>query len=114
MNTLAPKCALVIDDEPLVSILLEDILRDQGYEVTVVNTHEALEEALSGKWYEVAITDTDLAIFAAMSKWSVDRIIICSGKSANELQQHYPGVPIIQKPIDEALLTQLLSKPTRS
>ena len=101
---LAPK-ALVIDDEALLTFLVEDILRSRGYDVTVVNTRSQLQEKLTHGRYALAVTDTDLATLDEMQTWNVDQIVICSGKPAPELEAEYPHMPYVTKPfVDEDLI----------
>ena len=46
MTIQAPR-ALVADDEGMASMLIEDILADRGYVVSIANTRAQLEAALS-------------------------------------------------------------------
>ena len=94
--------ALVVDDETMVALLIEDVLRSVGYHVTVANTLEALEDALRAHRFDLAVTDTDFADAAAMQQWNVGRIIVCSGKSMAHLGEMYPGFEIVLKPFEEA------------
>jgi len=99
-NTHAPR-ALVIDDEALVAVLIEEFLHDLGYDVTVVNSRAQLDKALQQGWYDLAVTDTDLASFDDMKTWQVDRIVLCSGKPKDHLEQAFPQMPYVTKPFME-------------
>lgn len=93
--------ALVVDDEPLVSVLIEDILQARGYAVTVANNRQQLEEALTTDRFELAVTDTDLASYPEMRAWNIDNIILCSGKPRAALEAEFPGLPRVLKPFAE-------------
>ena len=96
MFNSAPR-ALVADDEGLVSSLIEDILIDRGYCVTVVNTRQQLEEALTQRW-DLAVADTDLASATDMASWNVQRVVLCTGQPADAVAEEFPGIPFIAKP----------------
>ena len=97
MDIQAPK-ALVIDDEGMVSMLIEDILADRGYDVTVVNTRAQLQEALKLDCWTLAVTDTDLATFDEMQHWNVDRVVLCTGKTEAVIREEFPFMPFVLKP----------------
>ena len=107
MNMHAPK-ALVIDDEALLTFLVEDVLRARGYDVTVVNTRKQLQERLAEDRYALAVTDTGLASFEEMQSWQVDRIVICSGKSPSTLEREFPRIPYVTKPFAEEDLVTVI------
>lgn len=108
-NEQYPK-ALVIDDEALVSVLIEDILRARGYEVTVVNTRSQLLEATAHHHFALAVSDTDLASPAEMRAWNVDHLVICSGKPRVALEEEFPGLPYILKPFSERDFDEVLRR----
>lgn len=97
MNIHAPR-ALVADDEGLVSMLIEDILTARGYQVTVANTRAQLESALKLDCWTLAVADTGLATFEEMQSWQVDRIILCTGKPKDYVEEFFPHIPYVAKP----------------
>ncbi len=100
--------ALVVDEEAVVSMLIEEALIQHGYSVTVANNATTLAEALELKWYELAITDTNLASYGEIQKWNVDRVIICSGKDESYIHENYPGLELLPKPFLEEELAGIL------
>lgn len=101
--------ALVVDDEPLVSVLIEDILQARGYAVTVANNRQQLDEALLKDRFTLAVTDSDLADHLQMCAWDIDHIVVCSGNSKAYLEAQFPGLPKILKPFAEQDFDALLN-----
>lgn len=97
MNMQSPK-ALVADDEGLVSMMIEDILLSRGYEVTVVNTRDQLEDAVRQDGWTLAVADTDLATYDEMQQWNVEQIVLCTGRTADAIAEEFPGMPFVSKP----------------
>jgi CheY-like chemotaxis protein len=110
MHDADPRQALVIDDEALVSVLIEELLRDLGYEVTVVNSRAQLEGALGHGRYDLAVSDTDLASFEDMQTWKVDRIVLCSGKPRDYLAAAFPKMRYVTKPFTELDLREAITE----
>ena len=98
------RCILIVEDEPLIAMMLEDFLLSLGYEVRA--TCESVGEALQA----VATADFDLAILDVNLKgesvWPVaaelrDRgipFIIASGGHVDPPPAEFASVPMIDKP----------------
>lgn len=99
---------LVVDDEELIRDLLEETLRDAGYDViTAATGAEALAHLESHEGFVSLVTDVNLG--ASQTGWDVARrareisptiaVIYMTGDSAHEWSAH--GVPqstVIAKP----------------
>ena len=98
MTFHAPR-ALVADDEGMVSMLIEDILAGRGYAVSIANTRAQLDAALADPaGWSLIVIDTDLAACEEMKSWSADRIVLCTGRPADELKDRFPNIPYVSKP----------------
>lgn len=97
MNTPPPR-ALVIDDEGLVSIMIEDILTRRGYAVTVVNRRNHLEQIVHVDGWSLVVSDTDLATYEEMTTWNARKIVLCSCRTHADLTEAFPGMSYITKP----------------
>ena len=98
------RCILIVEDEPLIAMMLEDFLLSLGHEVRA--TCDSVSEALKA----VAVGDFDLAILDVNLKgenvWPVaaelrDReipFIIASGGHVDPPPAEFAGVPMIDKP----------------
>jgi DNA-binding response OmpR family regulator len=75
---------LVVDDELMVTRLIERALRDEGYEVTAVSDGErGLEAAIrANPAFDLVVTNT------WMSGLSGGELIV-------RLRQHFPSIPIL-------------------
>jgi CheY-like chemotaxis protein len=115
---LAGQRALVIEDEGLVSVLIEDILLDSGCDIagTASSLAEALDkvETLA---FDFAIVDVNLNGLqsAPVAEALVERgvpFVLATGYGATGLSESFPGVPTLQKPflgheLEQALRTML-------
>ncbi|MFN3945507.1 MAG: response regulator [Allosphingosinicella sp.] len=110
---------LIIEDEPLIAMMLEDFLDSLGHKV--VGTCESVEEALARVeegGFEVAIVDVHLK--DGKNVWPVaDRLadsgtpfILATGGHVEPPPARHAGVPVLNKPytidaiepaLDEAL-----------
>lgn len=98
MTSTAPR-ALVADDEGMVSMLIEDILADRGYVVSIANARVQLDAALADPaGWSLVVIDTDLATYDEIKSWNVDHIVLCTGRPADELTDRFPNIPYVSKP----------------
>ena len=80
-------------------MLVEDILSDRGFAVCVANTRAQLDAALADPaGWSLVVIDTDLATCEEMKSWNADRIVLCTGRPAEELRDRFPNIPYVSKP----------------
>ena len=113
---------LVVEDELLVSMLIEEILRDLG--ATVAGPHGRLADgvvAAKVERFDGAILDLNVAGESAdpLADLLLARgvpFVFMTGYQRESIDRRYANVPVLQKPIDAAalegvLLTLLGSEP---
>jgi CheY-like chemotaxis protein len=111
---LAGQRALVIEDEGLVSVLIEDILLDSG--CAIAGTASSLADALNKVEtlaFDFAIVDVNLNGLqsAPVAEALVERgvpFVLATGYGATGLSESYPDVPTLQKPFLGHQLEQAL------
>jgi len=100
-----PRTALIVDDEVLVAALVEEVLGEHGFDVTVVNARSDLNAVLDGASWDLIVSDTDFASPENMLRWPTERLVVCSGKPIADLERAFPGVRLVPKPFsDDELL----------
>jgi CheY-like chemotaxis protein len=111
---------LVVEDEMLVGMVLEEQLREQGFDVHhVLKEEDALRAVSDGAEFTLAILDfhlrdgrSPLELIDALRKQSVP-IVISSGSSSDDGPSIPADLPFLPKPHREeelrALLDQLLA-----
>jgi len=99
-----PKRVFLVEDEMLVSMLVEDLVAELGHEVTASAAHlaEALALARSDD-FDVAILDLNLGgeRSFAVADVLVDRripFLFASGYGAGGLPPEHRGAVVVQKP----------------
>ncbi len=100
----APQSILIVEDEPLISMMLEDFLESLGYNVagTVETVHEALAKVEEGG-FDVAIVDVHLK---GEHVWPVaDRLreqgipfILATGGHTTPPPAAHAEAPVLAKP----------------
>ena len=100
----AGRCILIVEDEPLIAMMLEDFLLSLGHEVlaTCDNVGDALK-AVRDEDFDLAILDVNLK---GESVWPVaaelrDRelpFILASGGHVDPPPAEFASVPMIDKP----------------
>jgi DNA-binding response OmpR family regulator len=100
------KRVLIAEDNRLIAIDLEDALRRAGFDVIVIRESE------NGAFKLVEHLEFDVAIVSLKSSSGSEHQIaqqidarnipfaICTGRSREEVDAQFPGVPIITKPYD--------------
>ena len=98
------RCILIVEDEPLIAMMLEDFLLSLGHEVraTCDSVGDALRAVQAGD-FDLAILDVNLK---GESVWPVaaelrDReipFILASGGHVDPPPAEFAGVPMIDKP----------------
>jgi CheY-like chemotaxis protein len=110
----SPKRILIVEDEPMIRMLLEDMLGDLGY--AIAGEAARVAEALDA----VRTTDFDLAILDLMLEGEpslpvADALAACgrafvfaSGYGESGLPQAYRSRPILNKPFQSDELDKIL------
>lgn len=107
---------LVVEDEPLVAMLLEDMLSDLG--CTVVGVAGSLDEAVAhatGAELDVAILDVNLGaqssapVAAALSGRGVP-FVFATGYGESGVPEAFRGRPALQKPYGMQDVARLLAQ----
>ena len=96
--------ALVVEDEVLVGMLIEEMLRELGYEVAGLSTHldQAVTLARTGQ-FDVALLDINLngrqsfPVADALRARSLP-FLFATGYGSRIVPEPYRDVPILQKP----------------
>jgi CheY-like chemotaxis protein len=100
----APRRVLIVEDEVLVSILIEDALADLGIEVAGVaaTLEEALAHAEAGN-FDCAILDVHIQgknVFPVAEALEARGVpfVFASGYGQRGVPEKYRGRPVLQKP----------------
>jgi CheY-like chemotaxis protein len=104
---LAGRRVLVVEDESMVTMLLQDFLEDMGCEVVGVASRlkEALEK-IDSLTFDVAILDVNLngqqTLPVAQALLTGGRaIVFATGYAATTVPPEFRAVPILQKPFQQ-------------
>jgi DNA-binding response OmpR family regulator len=62
MSDMTVKKALVVEDEPAISVICRRVLEDEGFEVTAVGNGKDAEEAVAGCQYDILLVDIRLPV----------------------------------------------------
>lgn len=107
---------LVVEDEPLVAMLLETILEEMGCEVLgpFSTPQSALDALRDGPRPDAALLDVNVSgeeVFpvAEAAKGLGALVIFCTGYGEGALTEPWRGSPILQKPFTEATVHETLS-----
>jgi DNA-binding response OmpR family regulator len=104
------KYALIVDDEPLVTIYLEDVMSQLGFSVLVAGNEDRARSIVAGRTPDVALLDVNLNGAhegIGLAKWlreahSVAVVFITGNTDRNTLgriEQVVPGAPVLSKPV---------------
>jgi DNA-binding response OmpR family regulator len=109
-----PRLILVVEDEPLIAMMLEDFLETLGHRVhaTCENVKDAIGEVEKGG-FDVAILDVNLG---GESAWPVARklrekqipFVIATGGHVDPPPAEFTNVPVIEKPFTVDRVTPAL------
>ena len=99
-----PRSILIVEDEPLIAMMLEDFLESLGYSVhgTADNVAEALRQVDQGG-FDIAILDVNLN---GQRVWPVAHrlrdngipFVIATGGHVEPAPAEFANVPVIEKP----------------
>jgi CheY-like chemotaxis protein len=100
----APRRVLIVEDEVLVSILIEEALANLGFEVAAVadSLEEALAHAEAGN-FDCAILDVHVRgkdVFPVAEALEARGLpfVFATGDGQNGVPDKYRGRPVLQKP----------------
>ncbi len=113
-NGAAP-CVLLVEDEIMVSMMLEDLLEQAGYRVLMAaNLEDALELARH-EAIDLAVLDVNLdgepsfPVADALRQRGI-AFTFASGYGVDGVPQPYRSDPMLQKPFDTRSLLRMLSR----
>ena len=114
-NTDAGKRVLVVEDEPMIRLLLDDMLADLGYTMAAEagRLDEALAKANDGE-FDVAILDVNLngqpitPVVEVLVRRGVPFVFV-SGYARRGIPQGHTNVPLLQKPFQSDGLASALA-----
>ena len=110
-----PKRILVVEDEPFIAMVLEQLLPKLGYEVVGVASHlrEALAKAQAGD-FDLAVLDVNLG---GELSYRVADVLLARGAPflfctayADVAFGRYANVPVLQKPFEKKALARALDE----
>jgi len=111
--TFETKRVLVVEDDPVVAMVVEDTLRDMGLEVLIdLSLVDALSEIETSE-FDAALVDIGLRGESArpLIVTLQDRGVpfaVMSGGDLSALAAEFPDVPTMTKPLDMAALKQAM------
>ena len=112
MSSLKTRRVLIVEDDPVVAMVVEDTLRGMGLETLVnLSLHDALNE-LETSDIDAAFIDMGLRgesahpIVLDLVSQGVP-IVVMSGKDQPELRAEFPQVRIVLKPLSVQALEQI-------
>jgi CheY-like chemotaxis protein len=105
------KAVLIVEDEPLLRILIADELRDCGYDVCEANDADAALSELTPREFDLLLTDVQMPgsldglALAERARCNRPRmkIIIFTGNAPDGAQGAFADM-ILKKPVDFAVL----------
>jgi DNA-binding response OmpR family regulator len=112
---------LIVEDDFAIQIIVEEALRDAGFETAVAPSAEEAVTLLKGKVMDYRALVTDISLKGRMTGWEVAKqareinptfpIVYITGAAANEWASH--GVPnsvLLEKPFAPAQLVTAVSQ----
>ncbi|WP_162002986.1 response regulator [Microvirga tunisiensis] len=102
-----PETVLVVDDDPLIRLLVCDSLEDEGFvTLCAASGDEALGLLQGGAEIDAVVSDIDMPGSTdglALARWLTTQqpglpVFLVSGRSAHELEGMPEGVTFLQKP----------------
>jgi DNA-binding response OmpR family regulator len=112
---------LLVEDDHAIQAVVEDALRDGGFEVAIAPSAEEAVTLIKGKVADYRALVTDINLSGRMSGWEIAKqareidpafpIIYMTGAAANDWASH--GVPnslLLEKPFAPAQLVTAVSQ----
>ncbi len=114
-TSIAGAHCLVLDDEFLIALDIQHILEKAGaVDVTCLGrTVDALDKLRGGAKFDFAVIDVKLGaalqddgltVAAELSRLNVPFVFLTGMRPQDKSLRQFPGVPIVEKPYDPALL----------
>ena len=107
------KRVLVVEDDPVVAMVMEDALQAMGLEVLVdINLVDALNEVEASQ-FDAAMIDVGLRgenawpVMVALQKRKIP-FVVMSGGDLTALAEEFPQVRMINKPVSVEMLRQIV------
>jgi PAS domain S-box-containing protein len=109
---------LIIEDEALVGIMIQDYLREFGFEIVgpVCSAADALDAAKAGQ-FDAAILDINLGdgpVYQVAEILSARRVpfVFVTGYDADSVDSRFREIPVLQKPVEREMLQKLFAQAT--
>jgi DNA-binding response OmpR family regulator len=100
----APRCILIVEDEPLIAMMLEDFLESLGHSISATcdTVDTAMTEVEKGG-FDLAILDVNLKgqnVWPVASRLRQQGVpfVIASGGHVDPPPAEFASVPLIEKP----------------
>ncbi len=113
MPSKAHQRVLVVEDDPIVAMVLEDTLRDMGLDVLIdLTLVDGINEVEAGA-FEAALVDVGLRgedarpIMAALRERGIP-FAVMSGGDLSKLGTEFPQVRMLSKPLDMPSLAKIV------
>lgn len=109
MGTMAGRRALLVEDDPQVAMVVDELLSELGLEVLVNQTFENAQEELDAGDIDVAVLDMFLRGESAMPIAQKLRgmnvpFVVLTGSDPAPILRELPGVTVLSKPFELATL----------
>jgi DNA-binding response OmpR family regulator len=107
---------LVVDDEPLIAMLVADWLGELGYQVVgpVGNASDALSlieaEKIDGVLLDVTLGSSDSFALADRACAKEMRVAFITGRNAMDLPARFKGALVLSKPFEFESIRTLMAK----
>ena len=112
-STNGGRRVLVVEDEMLISMLIETILTNAGYDVEVVTSIPQALAAIDGARPDAAILDLNLAgkkVYPVAERLTEDGIPFAFATGGGHDFADYPGRPWVGKPFQEHELLKVIGE----
>ena len=106
---------LVVDDEPLISLLVEEWLTELGYEIGPANSVPSALGLIDRTTFDAAILDVSLRNEESYSVADALRgrgipFVFATGHGANGVEVRFEGIRILSKPFDFEEVKDMIAK----
>ena len=116
LNKVDKPRVLVVEDEALVGIMIQECLTELGFQIIgpVCTASDALQAAKDGD-FDAAILDINLGDgmvyqVAEILAWRHVPFVFVTGYDADSVDSRFREIPVLQKPVDRALLQKLFAR----
>ena len=108
---------LLADDEPVLLMVMADLLGEAGYSVTRVESGHGAITQLERDDYDAIVTDWNMddgsgadiyRWLREFKPWLVERVVFLSGEEGDDAGTVAPGRPMLRKGQDSQALTGVL------